>query len=180
MGRMLDSHARPEVKVVDVEAYYLVADAHDERVVELEEAQLHALVRPRFFIPAHGEYRMLSQHADLAVALGMKREDVFILANGDIFEIARGKARISGFTNGAAVLIDGTTSIDDADNTVLRLHQIDAGNMAIDARRRRDALAFGQIALAGVEKLLREHAVRNDALLAIVVFPSVCDATPIA
>ena len=52
--------------------------------------------------------------------LGMKREDVFILANGDIFEIARGKARISGFTNGAAVLIDGTTSIDDADNTVLR------------------------------------------------------------
>ena len=101
--------------------YSALADVHVSGHASQEEIKLvHALVRPRFFIPAHGEYRMLSQHADLAVALGMKREDVFILANGDIFEIARGKARISGFTNGAAVLIDGTTSIDDADNTVLR------------------------------------------------------------
>lgn len=101
--------------------YSALADVHVSGHASQEEIKLvHALVRPRFFIPAHGEYRMLSQHADLAVALGMKREDVFILANGDIFEIARGKARISGFTNGASVLIDGTTSIDEADNTVLR------------------------------------------------------------
>lgn len=101
--------------------YSALADVHVSGHASQEEIKLiHSLVRPRFLIPAHGEYRMLYQHAQLAESLGMDSENVFILENGDIFEISRGKARISGFTNGAAVLIDGTTSIDDANNTVLR------------------------------------------------------------
>ena len=67
---------------------------------------MHALVRPKFFIPAHGETRMLYQHAELAHKLGVPFENIFILANGDIFEISKGSARVPGFTNGGAVLID--------------------------------------------------------------------------
>ena len=60
--------------------------------------------------------------------------------------------------------------LQDVPAPVLRLYQVDAGDVAVDARGRGHALALGQVALAGVEKLLREHAVRNDALLAVDVF----------
>ena len=85
-----------------------------------EEIKLvHSLVRPKFFIPAHGETRMLYQHAELAHKLGVPFENIFILANGDIFEITKGSARVTGFTNGEAVLIDGSSK-GEVDNTVLR------------------------------------------------------------
>ncbi|WP_346026191.1 ribonuclease J [Beduinella massiliensis] len=101
--------------------YSAMADVHASGHASQEEIKLiHALVKPRYLIPAHGEYRMLYQHAELANALGMAWENIFILGNGDIFEISKGKAAITGFTNGAAVLIDGATSVDDPDNLVLR------------------------------------------------------------
>ena len=101
--------------------YSAMADVHASGHASQEEIKLiHALVKPRYLIPAHGEYRMLYQHAELANALGMPWENIFILGNGDIFEISKGKAAITGFTNGAAVLIDGATSVDDPDNLVLR------------------------------------------------------------
>ena len=101
--------------------YSALADVHASGHASQEEIKLvHTLVRPRFLLPAHGEYRMLYQHAEMAAALGMPWENIFILGNGDIFEIRDGRAAITGFTNGAAVLIDGSTSVDDADNLVLR------------------------------------------------------------
>ena len=93
---------------------------------------MHALVRPKFFIPAHGETRMLYQHAELAHKLGVPFENIFILANGDIFEISKGSARVTGFTNGDAVLIDGA-SVGEVDNSVLRERKLlsDDGVVAI-------------------------------------------------
>ncbi|MBR2942995.1 MAG: ribonuclease J [Clostridia bacterium] len=100
--------------------YSALADVHVSSHASQEEIKLvHSLVRPKFFIPAHGETRMLYQHADLAHKLGVPFENIFILANGDIFEISKGSARISGFTAGEAVLIDGS-SVGEMDNSVLR------------------------------------------------------------
>ena len=100
--------------------YSALADVHVSGHASQEEIKLvHSLVRPKFFIPAHGETRMLYQHADLAHKLGVPFENIFILANGDIFEISKGSARISGFTAGEAVLIDGS-SVGEMDNSVLR------------------------------------------------------------
>lgn len=100
--------------------YSALADVHVSGHASQEEIKLvHSLVRPKFFIPAHGETRMLYQHAELAHKLGVPFENIFILANGDIFEISKGSARITGFTNGEAVLIDGS-SVGEVDNTVLR------------------------------------------------------------
>ena len=75
---------------------------------------------------------MLYQHAELAHKLGMPFENIFILANGDIFEIGRDSARVSGFTNGDAVLIDGSIA-GEADSTVLRERRMlsDDGVVAI-------------------------------------------------
>ncbi len=100
--------------------YSALADVHVSGHASQEEIKLlHELIHPRYFIPAHGETRMLYQHAALAHRLGMPYENIFILANGDIFEIAGEKASVTGFTHGEAVLIDGSAS-GEVDNVVLR------------------------------------------------------------
>ena len=100
--------------------YSALADVHVSGHASREELKLvHELVRPKYFIPAHGETRMLYQHAEMAHGLGMPYENIFILANGDIFEIGRDGAKVTGFTNGDAVLIDGSAS-GEVDNAVLQ------------------------------------------------------------
>lgn len=93
---------------------------------------LHLLLKPQYFIPAHGEYRHLYRHAELAHQLGLPWDHVFLLNNGDIFEYQRGKARIGGYVNAAGVLIDGS-SMGDVDNLVLRDRRLlaDDGVVAI-------------------------------------------------
>lgn len=113
--------------------YSALADVHVSGHASQEEINLvHELIKPQYFIPAHGETRMLYQHAELAHKLGMPFENIFILANGDIFEIGRDSARVSGFTNGDAVLIDGSIA-GEADSTVLRERRMlsDDGVVAI-------------------------------------------------
>ncbi len=100
--------------------YSALADVHVSGHASQEEIKLvHSLVRPKFFIPAHGETRMLYQHSELAHKLGVPFENIFILANGDIFEISKGSAKVTGFTNGESVLIDGASK-GEVDNLVLR------------------------------------------------------------
>ena len=100
--------------------YSALADVHVSGHASQEELKLvHELVKPKYFIPAHGETRMLYQHAEMAHKLGMPFENIFILANGDIFEIGPNSAKVAGFTNGDAVLIDGSIA-GEADSTVLR------------------------------------------------------------
>jgi ribonuclease J len=53
-----------------------------------EQKLMINLCRPKFFMPVHGEYRMLVKHAELAVECGMQAEDTFVMANGDILEIS--------------------------------------------------------------------------------------------
>lgn len=123
----IPGNEKPIYKVInelykrDAKVYYsALADVHVSGHASQEEIKLvHSLVRPKFFIPAHGETRMLYQHAELAHKLGVPFENIFILANGDIFEISKGSARVTGFTSGEAVLIDGS-SVGEVDNLVLR------------------------------------------------------------
>ena len=123
----IPGNEKPIYKVInelykrEAKVYYsALADVHVSGHASQEEIKLvHSLVRPKFFIPAHGETRMLYQHAELAHRLGVPFENIFILANGDIFEISKGSAKVTGFTNGDAVLIDGSSK-GEVDNTVLR------------------------------------------------------------
>ena len=59
-----------------------------------EELKLiHSLIKPKFFMPVHGEYRHLIQHKRIAEGLGMKKENIFILENGDVLNVTKRKAR---------------------------------------------------------------------------------------
>ncbi len=100
--------------------YSSISEVHVSGHANREEHKLlHTLIKPKYFIPAHGEYRMLYMNAKLAVELGMPADNVFILNNGDILEIDKKAARISGYTSAGAVLIDGQSATVN-DSLVLR------------------------------------------------------------
>ncbi len=85
-----------------------------------EELKLmHNLVRPKFFIPVHGEYHHLVQHAKLAQELGMAKDHIFMGENGYVFEFTKEKGQIAGKVTSGMVMVDGL-GVGDVGNIVLR------------------------------------------------------------
>jgi ribonuclease J len=85
-----------------------------------EELKLmHNLVRPKFFVPVHGEYRHLVKHALLAESLGMPKKNILIAENGSIIEVSPDKITTNGHVQAGKVLIDGL-GVGDVGNIVLR------------------------------------------------------------
>ncbi len=80
---------------------------------------IHALVKPKYFIPVHGEYRMLWQHAALAESMGMSRKNIVIPEIGQVLEISEDSISIAGVVPNGTVLVDGL-GIGDVGNVVLR------------------------------------------------------------
>ena len=80
---------------------------------------MHNLIRPKFFMPVHGEYRHLVKHARLAESLGMDRKNIMIADNGAIVELTREKICMNGKITAGNVLIDGL-GVGDVGNIVLR------------------------------------------------------------
>jgi ribonuclease J len=78
------------------------------------------LVKPRHFIPVHGEYRMLVQHGLLAEGAGVAIDNIFVLENGQVVEFDGSHARLAGSVPAGDVLVDGIASIDGIDGVVLR------------------------------------------------------------
>ncbi len=66
------------------------------------------LMRPKYFMPIHGEYRMLKTHAGLGADTGVKKENIFILDNGDVLAVSKDNARIAGKVQTSDVYVDGS------------------------------------------------------------------------
>jgi ribonuclease J len=77
------------------------------------------LVKPKYFIPVHGEYRMLVKHARLARELGIPEENIFIAENGHVMEFTPDKGQIVGKVTAGQILVDGL-GVGDVGNIVLR------------------------------------------------------------
>ncbi|NLM09533.1 MAG: ribonuclease J [Clostridiaceae bacterium] len=100
--------------------YEALLEIHVSGHARQEELKLiHRLVRPKFFMPVHGEYRHLKQHANLAQSLGMPEENIFLMENGQVLELSQRKAQISGIVQSGSILIDGL-GVGDVGNIVLR------------------------------------------------------------
>jgi ribonuclease J len=78
------------------------------------------LAKPRHFIPVHGEYRMLVQHALLAEGAGVAVDRIFVLQNGQVVEFDGQRARLAGSVQAGAVLVDGLSAVDGVDGVILR------------------------------------------------------------
>lgn len=85
-----------------------------------EEIKLmHNLLRPKFFMPVHGEYRMLVKHSKLAQSLGMPKENIVIAENGSVVEVTNDSVGINNKVTAGKVLVDGL-GVGDVGNIVLR------------------------------------------------------------
>lgn len=85
-----------------------------------EELKLmHNLIRPKFFIPVHGEYRHLIMHAKIAQELGMPKDHIFVAENGHILEFTAETGAVVGKVTAGKVLVDGL-GVGDVGNIVLR------------------------------------------------------------
>lgn len=100
--------------------YEALVEVHVSGHARQEELKLiHRLVRPKFFMPVHGEYRHLKQHANLAQSLGMPEENIFLMENGQVLELSQRKAQIAGTVQSGSILIDGL-GVGDVGSIVLR------------------------------------------------------------
>lgn len=100
--------------------YESLADVHVSGHACQEELKLiHTLVKPKFFIPVHGEFRHLKQHAMLAESLGMPRENIFLVDIGNVIELTHNSCKVTGTVTAGRVLVDGL-GVGDVGNIVLR------------------------------------------------------------
>jgi len=107
--------------------YSQVAKVHTSGHAYQDEQRLMLnLVKPRFFIPVHGEYRHMSAHADIAESCGVARENIFILKNGDSLEIAPHKYEIKAMRGPhypiRKILVDGD-GVGDVNEEMIRERQ---------------------------------------------------------
>ncbi|MCF6465658.1 ribonuclease J [Clostridium sp. Cult2] len=100
--------------------YETLADVHVSGHACQEELKLiHTLLKPKFFIPVHGEYRHLKRHAELAMELGMPKENIFVASNGSVIEFTKNSGAINQYVQSGNILVDGL-GIGDVGNIVLR------------------------------------------------------------
>ena len=119
VGRVIDELEKLGAEVI----YNQLADVHVSGHACQEELKLMlSLVRPKFFMPAHGEYRFLKQHGELAVSVGTPKENVFIMENGRILELTSDSAKMGQQVQSGIVLVDGL-GVGDVGNIVLKDRQ---------------------------------------------------------
>jgi ribonuclease J len=100
--------------------YDKVAQVHVHGHASQEELKLLlTLARPKFFMPIHGEYRHLALHAKLAESVGLPKENIFVLEDGDVLELTPESGKRTGKITASNVYVDGL-SVGDIDSIVLR------------------------------------------------------------
>jgi ribonuclease J len=116
IGKIINHLFRRGANVI----YEKVSEIHVSGHASKEELKLMLnLVRPKYFMPIHGEYRHLSYHAILAEKVGIPKENIFILQNGDVLEISDSGIAKDSKVNVGRVFIDGK-GMGDVEDMVLR------------------------------------------------------------
>ena len=109
VDRTIDNLLRQGAKVL----YHRIALVHVHGHAAQEELKLVlSLVRPRYFVPVHGEYRHLVAHAQLAWDLGLASSGIFVLQDGDVLEVSEDEAGLADRVAAGSVYIDGLSTRD--------------------------------------------------------------------
>ena len=100
-------------------AQIVFEDTHVSGHACREELRLiYALTKPKYAIPVHGEYRHLMRHRELAIEMGIPKENAFVLAEGDVLELNKRQGKIAGKVQAGGILVDGL-GVGDVGNIVL-------------------------------------------------------------
>lgn len=118
-----------------------------------EQKLMLNLCKPKFFIPVHGEYRMLVKHGELAVECGVKPENVFIIDNGDVVELTAEKGQMLPKIKAGVILVDSSRAWE-IDEAILeeRRHLAEDGMVvvALTLDHKMNVLAGPDVAMRGV------------------------------
>ncbi|NLM63327.1 MAG: ribonuclease J [Mollicutes bacterium] len=116
------------LKGVQVYTNTSLSDIHTSGHGNQEELKLMLrLINPKYFMPVHGEHRMLKKHADLAIECDIPKENTFILENGEVLSLYKGKITKSGTVQASDVYVDGNR-IGDISNAVMKDRKIMASD----------------------------------------------------
>ena len=165
VGRVINELFRKGATVVYDRADMLHVSGH---ACQEELKIIHALTKPKYFIPVHGEQRMLQLHKDLALQMGMDRKNIVICDNGDAVEIgARSMKCVPGYAPAGAVFVDGY-GVGDVGSVVLRdrKHLAEDGVMIIVAtidRETGNVLAGPDIVSRGFVYVRESEALLDEA-----------------
>ncbi len=148
-------------------ARVIYQDAHVSGHASQEEIKLiYALTKPKYAIPVHGEFRHLVANRDIAVAMGVKKENVFIINSGDVVELGQDSAGLVGHVPVGGLMVDGL-GVGDVGNIVLRDRQMLSENglimvvMAIEQETKEvvsgpDIISRGFVYMRESEELIGE------------------------
>ena len=104
-------------------AHVIFQDTHVSGHACQEELKLmYALTKPKYAIPVHGEYRHLKRHSELAMEMGIPKENVKVLTTGDVLEVSEDTFKVTGRVPAQGILVDGL-GVGDVGNIVLRDRQ---------------------------------------------------------
>ena len=137
VSKTTDSLFRQGANVI----YDRLAQVHVHGHGSREELKLLlSLVKPKFFVPIHGEYRHLSLHANLAQSMGIPRDNIFVLENGDVLELGQDSGKVVARTRVGVKYISGliTGELDDVvlhDRKLLSRDGVVVVTIAVDAER---------------------------------------------
>lgn len=114
--RVVNELLKKGAKVV----YGDIEDIHVSGHARQEELKLMlALTKPKFFMPVHGEFMHLSCHRDLAISMGMDKNDIFVMKLGEVLEVNKNEAKVTGNVPVGQIMVDGL-GVGDVGNIVLR------------------------------------------------------------
>lgn len=116
VGKTIDNLFRLGANVIHERGQGMHVSGHASRE---ELKMLLNMVHPKFFMPIHGEYRMLYKHAQLAQSVGMPQDHTVVMENGQILELSRKQCRVSGTVPSGKVYIDGL-GVGDVGATILK------------------------------------------------------------
>ncbi len=103
--------------------YSSLADVHvSGHACQEEQKLILSLVKPKYFIPVHGEYRQLIAHAETAKKMGIEPKNIFMTTNGRVLELNENEAKLTGSVPSGKILVDGL-GVGDVGNVVLRDRQ---------------------------------------------------------
>src|SRR4029450_12450251 len=123
IGRLINALLRRGAEVLWEDVAFVHVSGHASQD---DLRQMLELTRPRYFMPVHGEYRHLLQHARLATEAGVPAERVFLVEDGVGLELTKSGARVLGPYPAGRVFVDGK-GIGDVGSVVLRYRQLPAG-----------------------------------------------------